>query len=164
MACTVIMALQAYSVRSIQTSLSIKPSDVLEEVKKLEVSRTDADIVYALLDEAGAAFVVVDKHGIINVFSPGAEEFFGHSRKDVMGYGIGFLIPDGMRDKHMGAFQTAMGGENNRNHHIVPCQAERKDGTPIDVVINIFYRPGGRALAIFMDADKSREYFGERNG
>lgn len=47
----------------------------------------------ALLDSVQDAIMVVDEHGRIQVYNQGAEAIFGYAMREMLGQGIGFLLP-----------------------------------------------------------------------
>jgi PAS domain S-box-containing protein len=64
-----------------------------------EVS-VDDDLVWALVDAAPDALVVIDDAGLIELVNSRAEELFGYSRSDLLGRPVEILVPDTARAVH----------------------------------------------------------------
>ena len=54
----------------------------------------------AVIESAVDAIVVIDVHGHIEVFNPGAERLFGYSEQDVLGRNVDMLMPSPYREEH----------------------------------------------------------------
>ena len=114
-----------------------------------QVAQSDAELVLSVLEDSGAAVVGLDSAGRITIWSRGAESLFGHQRKDAIGYGIAFLIPNGMREAHRASFESAMNGGTEPFHQVVTCEALHANGELLPVEIDVWGIPGHRALAVF---------------
>jgi len=57
-----------------------------------------------IVDCSSQAIIVTDENGVIEDWNNGAEKLFGHSAKEVVGRGLGFLMPDTQRESHEEAF------------------------------------------------------------
>lgn len=54
------------------------------------------------------AIVIADTAGIIQFWSKGAEEAFGHSAQDAKGQTLDLIVPEEFRDSHWSGFRRAM--------------------------------------------------------
>src|SRR5919109_914518 len=62
--------------------------------------RTDELRWRSVIESAVDAIVVIDSHGRIEEFNPGAERLFGHRKTDVVGRNVSMLMPAPYRDEH----------------------------------------------------------------
>jgi two-component system sensor kinase FixL len=54
----------------------------------------------AVIESAVDAIVVIDVHGRIEVFNPGAQRLFGYTEQDVLGRNVDMLMPSPYREEH----------------------------------------------------------------
>ena len=132
--------------RAVQTQAEdVQPKDVKEEVVQLrntlEIARGDADIVMSVMEKSDTAVVGLDQSGRIILWSTGAEKLFGTPRTEAMGYGIAFLIPDGMRKDHRDKFEAAMRSRDTTVQQYIECNAQHSDGTEVPVSITPMHLP-----------------------
>lgn len=54
----------------------------------------------AVIDSAVDGIIVIDQHGRIETFNPGAEHLFGYEAREVMGQNVDMLMPSPYREEH----------------------------------------------------------------
>jgi len=54
----------------------------------------------AVIESAVDAIIVIDVHGRIEVFNPGAQRLFGYTEQDVVGRNVDVLMPSPYREEH----------------------------------------------------------------
>ncbi len=99
--------------------------------------------------QSGSAVVVVDYNGRIEQWSEGAENMYGWTESEAVGYGLGFVIPAEMREDHMVSFRAYVkqwyaSKNKRRSVQEIDCVTMHKDGTEFGVLINtrVFEREG----------------------
>ncbi len=138
------------------SKLSTTPGDVFEEVVNLrkqiqinELEKTESQMFMDVMETQGSAMVLLDSNGKILLWSKGAEEYFGHKKEQATGYGIAFLIPNGMREEHRAAFEKAMNSTKDMYQRIIECDALHADGSLIPSRIILWVTPGRKSIAVF---------------
>ena len=147
------------SLSHVADQLTVTPSDVFDEVADLRAevqkhgnAQGRVEIANMALSNSPQVIVGLDHSGKITMWSEGAEACFGHERSEVIGYGVAFLIPDGMRSSNRDSFasaMSAMSGEGESFTHSIECEAIHQDGTRLPSKITIYGMPGVRAVAVF---------------
>ena len=56
----------------------------------------------SIVQSAADAIIVIDAHGRIEAFNPGAERLFGYRKADVVGRNVSLLMPSPIREEHDG--------------------------------------------------------------
>lgn len=56
------------------------------------------------------AIIIADQHGIITLWSKGAERLLGHSVADAVGQKLDLIVPQEFRDQHWHGFGKVMDG------------------------------------------------------
>jgi PAS domain S-box-containing protein len=78
--------------------------------------------------------VVVDVHGKIHLWSPGAERLFGYPAGEAVGESLDVIIPEKLRQRHWAGFHTAMSeGHSGLNGASSRLPVIRKDGSTLAV-------------------------------
>jgi PAS domain S-box-containing protein len=91
-----------------------------------------------ILESAPDAIVIIDHYGKIAVVNAQAEQMFGHTREEMLGEEIEFLLPDDVHDRHI-SHRTAY----SRDPHLRPMgigmnlRGKRKDGSLFPVEISL---------------------------
>ena len=71
--------------------------------KAAEVAQRESELrLRSILDTVPDAVVVIDAHGIIQSFSPAAEQLFGYGNAEVVGRNVNMLMPSPYREGHDG--------------------------------------------------------------
>jgi PAS domain S-box-containing protein len=99
------------------------------------------------------AIVSVDDHQRITMFNEGAENIFGHSRKDAIGAPLDILIPERLRAEHRAMLERFASGPDTARRmgtQRTPIFGLRKDGTefPADAAISRLEVGGKRILTV----------------
>ncbi len=91
-----------------------------------------------VLESAPDAMVIIDHYGKIAIVNGRAEQMFGHTREDMLGKEIEYLLPDEFRDKHI-SHRAAYA----REPYLRPMgvgmdlRGKRKDGSLFPVEISL---------------------------
>ncbi|QQP87984.1 EAL domain-containing protein [Skermanella sp. TT6] len=110
--------------------------------------------LYAILDLAGDAFVVIDAQFRIVLFNRAAERIFQYDTADVMGRSVHMLLPERYRSQHgrqMGEFRAHSGGSRLMGERRQICGL-RRDGTefPAEASIAWVNLEGGGAYVVVL--------------
>lgn len=105
-----------------------------------DISADDSSEAYFrnVLESAPDAMVIIDHYGKIAVVNGQAEQMFGHTREEMLGNEIEFLLPEEVRDKHI-SHRTAY----SRDPRLRPMgigmdlRGKRKDGSSFPVEISL---------------------------
>jgi len=105
-----------------------------------DISADDSSEAYFrnVLESAPDAIVIIDHYGKIAVVNGQAEQMFGHTREEMLGNEIEFLLPEEVHDKHI-SHRTAY----SRDPHLRPMgigmdlRGKRKDGSSFPVEISL---------------------------
>jgi len=92
----------------------------------------------SVLDTAVDAIIVIDEHGIIQIFNHAAERHFGWTAGEVVGQNIKMLMPSPYRENHDGYLDRYMKTGERRIIGIGRAvTAERRDGTtfPMELAV-----------------------------
>lgn len=54
------------------------------------------------------AIVIVDRNGVITMWSPGAEQLFGYDAASAVGQTLDLIVPDAYRERHWAGFRAAV--------------------------------------------------------
>jgi PAS domain S-box-containing protein len=105
-----------------------------------EISSLDDSEAYfrMLLESAPDAMVIVDERGKIAIVNRQAEEMFGYARGEMLGQAVEMLLPERLRDTHVG--NRASFGENPRLRPMGAGRdlvAKRKDDSEFPVEISL---------------------------
>ena len=68
----------------------------------LSEKRLSEQFFESLLESAPDAMVIVDRSGEIAIVNGQAEEMFGYTREEMQGKKIEFLLPERIRERHIG--------------------------------------------------------------
>jgi PAS domain S-box-containing protein len=116
-----------------------------------------------------AAQVLVDRDGLVRLWSEDCERLFGHSPEEAIGRPVDFIIVPGYRDQHWRGFRSAMESiSTERPHGVGNIPVLHADGSihahPFRQIIlfDAFGRATG-AIVIFSDPLQPGESNGLRN-
>ena len=92
-----------------------------------------------IIDTAKNGIIVLDSQGLINEFSPAAQEIFGFARDEVIGKNVNMLMPEDVGMAHDGFLRNLnQGGPTKLIGNQTVVQARRKDGSlfPMEIALN----------------------------
>ncbi|WP_321493788.1 PAS domain S-box protein [uncultured Desulfobacter sp.] len=110
----------------------------LEKAKKELEDKVEERTAYlrGIIDTAFNGIIVVDGQGVINEFSPAAQQIFGYTRKEIIGQRINILMPEPYsreHDKYIHNYLETGVAKVIGNQTVVP--ALRKDGSQFSMEI-----------------------------
>lgn len=148
-----LMTMTATQVLTIQR-LGVSTTDLYAKVERLDDTVQERDrwqetslVRRSALEASEDVYVQVDEHGIVTLWSIGAENFFGITRSQAMGFGLSAIMPSGNRERHIRGFGSAMASQSGeRAVSVVECSIVRDGGTEVPVKITVWYTPGVLAL------------------
>jgi two-component system, LuxR family, sensor kinase FixL len=112
--------------------------DIGEEKQLEDTLRTRESHLRSILDTVPDAMIVIDGHGIIQLFSTAAERLFGYSEQEAFGMNVKELMPEPDRSRHdsyIGRYRSS--GER----HIIGIgrivTGKRRDGTTFPMHLSI---------------------------
>ena len=111
---------------------------IASTIRDISADNTSESYFRNILESAPDAIVIIDHYGKIAVVNGQAEQMFGHTREEMLGNEIEFLLPEEVHDKHI-SHRTAY----SRDPHLRPMgigmdlRGKRKDGTSFPVEISL---------------------------
>ncbi|MCK1716483.1 sensor protein FixL [Bradyrhizobium sp. 141] len=112
--------------------------DVDEEKQVEEALRTRETHLRSILQTIPDAMIVIDGHGIIQLFSTAAERLFGWSEHEAIGQNVSILMPEPDRSRHDGYIARYRG---TNDPHIIGIgrivTGKRRDGTTFPMHLSI---------------------------
>lgn len=92
----------------------------------------------ALVEAAPDATVVTDAAGRITLVNQQAERLFGYDRHELIGHPVEVLVPQSLREAHVGHRSAYMADPYSGQMHTAPnLLARRKDGSEFPVEVNL---------------------------
>jgi two-component system sensor kinase FixL len=92
----------------------------------------------AVVDSAVDAIIVIDVHGRMEVFNPGAQRLFGYREPDVLGRNVNMLMPSPYREEHdtyvARYLETGSARIIGKGREVM---AQRKDGSTFPVHLSV---------------------------
>ena len=76
--------------------------DITAQKRDVERLRESEARLRSIVDAAVDGIIVIDAHGRIEAFNPGAERLFGYRAAEVIGVNVSILMPQPYRDEHDG--------------------------------------------------------------
>jgi two-component system CheB/CheR fusion protein len=105
----------------------------------------DADDFAAILAAAVDGIVIINDHGVVEVFNPAAEQMFGYRAEEIVGRNVSELMPSSYRPGHDGAIGEYL---ETRQPKVVGIGREtvgqRKDGTVFPIYLAMSEARRGR--------------------
>ena len=113
---------------------------------------------------AGAGVITIDHDGVVQSFSGGAEELFGHLASDVIGRNVTMLMPEEFRPGHGGHLDAYVGSGSARevgaNRDLMGL---RRDGSTFAMRLSVGeLELEGRSLFVGMVVDVNAVLAGQR--
>ena len=111
----------------------------------------------ALMESASQAIIAINHKGTIEVVNNKAEELFGYARDEMIGQRLEMLLPERLRETHVGHRTHYFGRPHPRPMGIgMDLAGRRKNGQEFPVEISLNYvEVGGHSLAISFITDIS---------
>ncbi|WP_243358906.1 two-component system sensor histidine kinase NtrB [Fundidesulfovibrio terrae] len=116
----------------------------------------------SLAQSAPDAIIASDAKGRIVFWNQASQNLFGYEPGEVMGQGLGFLMPERYHALHERGFARALeAGHALRPHLPSECAAIRKDGTefPIEITHSSWSRAGDIYFAAFIRDISERKHY-----
>ncbi|WP_024518522.1 sensor protein FixL [Bradyrhizobium sp. Tv2a-2] len=112
--------------------------DIGEEKQLEETLRTRESHLRSILDTVPDAMIVIDGHGIIQLFSTAAERLFGYSEAEAVGRNVKELMPEPDRSRHDSYIARY---RSSGERHIIGIgrivTGKRRDGTTFPMHLSI---------------------------
>jgi len=105
-----------------------------------DISADDTSEAYFknILESAPDAMVIIDHHGKITVVNGQAERMFGYARQDMLGNEIEMLLPESLRERHIGHRAAYAGDPHLRPMGVdMDLRGRRNDGSEFPVEISL---------------------------
>ncbi|MFQ5425350.1 MAG: PAS domain S-box protein [Phycisphaerae bacterium] len=91
----------------------------------------------AIMNAAADGLVVIDTHGIVEVFNPAAEEMFGFRADEIIGKNVNALIPPPYHEQHDDYLRRVQSGDAKILCLRREVSGRRKDGSTLPLEINV---------------------------
>jgi two-component system sensor kinase FixL len=92
----------------------------------------------SIVDAAVDGIIVIDAHGIVEAFNPGAERLFGYEAAEMLGQSVNVLMPSPYHEEHDGYIDRYVRTGEARIIGIGrEVSARRKDGTTFPVHLSV---------------------------
>jgi two-component system sensor kinase FixL len=112
--------------------------DIGQEKQVEETLRTRESHLRSILDTVPDAMIVIDGHGIIQLFSTAAERLFGYDEQEAVGRNVSELMPEPDRSRHDGYIARY---QSTGERHIIGIgrivTGKRRDGTTFPMHLSI---------------------------
>lgn len=112
--------------------------DIDQEKQVEEALRTSESHMRSILETVPDAMIVIDGHGMIQLFSSAAERLFGYSEQEAIGQNVSMLMPDPDRSRHDGYIARY---RSTGERHIIGIgrivTGRRHDGTTFPMHLSI---------------------------
>jgi PAS domain S-box-containing protein len=126
----------------------------LTELKRAEQeARRSEERFRRVVESAVDGIIVADPKGIVELWSPSAEDIFGYSREEIIGEPISHLMPARYRKDHAAAMErVSAGGEFHHVGRSRELWGLRKDGSefPIRLALTSWGQQGDLRFAAFV--------------
>ncbi len=105
----------------------------------ISVTRLPEDLAARILDGSPDAILVCDRSGALRYWNRGAESVFGFSPAEALGRSMDLIIPERLRARHWGAWDTAIrtGVTTYGDGRLLAVPALRNDGGQISIEFSI---------------------------
>jgi PAS domain S-box-containing protein len=122
-------------------------SENLQKLRDLEGYLADPDIVIRVFEAFPDAVIVVDEDGNIQLVNAQAELMFGYHRKELFDKPIETLLPEEIRERHVGHRNGFFTDPKMRPMGLnMVLTARRKNGSTFPVDINLSPIPSQQGL------------------
>ncbi len=127
----------------------------------LSEKRLSEQFFESLLESAPDAMVIVDRSGEIAIVNGQAEEMFGYTREEMQGKKIEFLLPERIRERHIGHRTSYTADPTLRPMGIgMELHGCRRDGTefPVEISLSpVSTEAGSFVSSVIRDVTKRKE-------
>lgn len=121
---------------------------------------TYARLIEAMHDTRTGVIEVMMGDKAISSASEGAEDIFGYTMAELKGLPVENLVPVPFLDDHRAGFdaatKTSIDGTMKRRVLPVRCNAKKKDGTEVPVIIRVYI--GKHSIIALVNKDTDSEY------
>ncbi len=112
--------------------------DITGSNRSLQQLKDSEERLRSIVEAAVDAIVVIDAHGKIEAFNPGAERLFGYAAGEVFGKNVNILMPEPYHSEHDGYMRHYLEtGEQKIIGIGREVTAVRKDGTTFPVHLSV---------------------------
>lgn len=126
--------------------------DVTEQKQLKETLRETTDTLGALINASPLAIYVLDREGLVQMWNPASERFYGWSAAEAIGRVLP-SVPEDKLDHFYETHQRVLKGESLAGMEV---RARRKDGSPIDIRVYaapLFDAQGQVTTVMVLNAD-----------
>lgn len=124
----------------------------------------NSELFQGILEAAPDAVVIVDSEGHIQIVNGQAEVLFGYKRDEMLGQTVDMLVPEAIRDEHLGHRARYMANARTRPMGAgLDLRARCKDGTelPVEISLSPLDLTGETlVISIIRDISERREWEG----
>jgi PAS domain S-box-containing protein len=112
--------------------------DITERKRAEEALRRSEERLRKLVETAPDAVVVIDFHGKIVAWNPGARDIFGYQEHEAIGANVTTLMPERYRERHQaGMKRLSETGETRLIGKTVELHGLRKDGSEFPLELSL---------------------------
>lgn len=112
--------------------------DIDQEKQVEQALRVRENHLRSILETVPDAMIVIDRRGIMQLFSTAAERLFGYSRQEAIGQNVSILMPEPDRSRHDGYLERY---QRTRDPHIIGIgrivTGKRRDGTTFPMHLSV---------------------------
>ena len=113
-------------------------TEVAQTKNNQSASTSNETLFRAIFDTAIGAIIVIDDHGTIEYFNPGAENLFGYAADEALGHPVTMLMPEPERSEHPRYIERY---KRTGNAHVIGIGREvlgqRKDRSLVPVLLSV---------------------------
>ncbi|MCK4709149.1 MAG: PAS domain S-box protein, partial [Gammaproteobacteria bacterium] len=121
--------------RSLQDAHGQLEQQVEQRTRELQQSE---ERTRAIIDSAADGIIVIDDRGIVETFSPSAENIFGYDASEVTGNNINMLMPKPMQSKHDSYLAHYLSGnKSNVIDNRIEVKGLRKNGEAFPMELSV---------------------------
>lgn len=124
-------------------------SDNIQKLRDLEGYLADPDIIVRIFEALPDAVIVVDELGMIQLVNAQAELMFGYSRKELFDQSIEILLPNDVRERHVGHRTEFFNDPKSRPMGMdMVLKAKRRNGSEFQAEIYLGPIPSRSGLLV----------------
>lgn len=107
---------------------------IIEDIREWRAAEETRIRMAAIIDSSNDAIIGKTFDGVVTSWNPAAERLFGYTESEMLGQSILRIVPPASRDEELSLVSKVKEGIRVDQHETIRV---RKDGTPIDVILNI---------------------------